>query len=1081
MPLRRRGYLCDMKILLLSLLLGTALPASEPDSLKAYMVATAHFDTQWNWDVKESIDVYLRPTMTQNFWLFEHFPHYIFNFESAQKYAWMKEYYPEEYETLKDYIRQGRWHVSGGAWDASDVNIPSSESLFRNFLQGQSFFREEFGVTSNDVFIPDSFGFGYALPSVAAHCGMIGFSTQKLIWRKDRSFYPDGEKTPFTIGLWQGVDGSRIMAVADGGGYGTTYYYDDVTENSRIIDRAKKGPNRTAFAYYGVGDRGGSPTLPSVWSVEQALRGGKGPVKVLSAKSDQIFEDYLPYESHPELEVFDGELLMDVHGVGCYTSQAVMKKFNRKVEVLADAAESSSVIAEVLGGMRYPSADLTKAWRRMLWHHHHDDITGTSIPASYTFSWNDEILAESVFAEVLTHASGTVSRLMDTRAKGQAIVVYNPLSTARTDLVEAWVPFAKRPAGIRVHSPKGAVPAQLLDYQDGMAHLLFAATVGPFSYTVFDVTAGKETASRLKVGDRTLENSVYRVTLNAQGDLASVVDKRSGRELVKPGEAFRLKAFTEDVSTEYPAWEIYRRILDGATEEIDGDVRITRGLEGPLKASLRVERTWNGSSFVQEISLTDGAADDILVIDNTIDWESRKTLLKAEFPMTVAAPEAAYDLGIGHIRRGNNNDHAFEVVGQQWADVTAPDGSYGIAILNDCKYGWDKPSDDVLRLTLLHTPDPGRAFPYQEHQDHGHHTFRYAVVGHDGALADSRVSWKAKAFNEPLIPFLVPSHKGELGKAWSFARSSTPQLEVKALKKAEDGSGYILRFNEVEGRSFDNAWIEFDLPIASAWEANGLEDNITPARFEGKRLYVSGTRFQPRTFKLTFAAAARQGIPESKRVDLPLNAVAVTTDAFNQTGNFDGRGNSFAAELLPDEIVSNGIPFRIQSDPTAFNYVRCQADTIVLPEHAGMSRLYLLVTSSRGDRKASFSVDGKPFTFDIPEWTGFIGQWSWKGENEGYMKSMAPAYTADHRHNGRKGNDSYTFAYLFKVRMDIPDNARELVLPADAGIAVFAATLSADPALDVVPAAEIRFLPETTRPVEYTADPARVRPDRSAW
>ena len=179
-----------MKTLLLSLLLTALSPASETDSLKAYMVATAHFDTQWNWDVKESIDVYLRPTMTQNFWLFEHFPDYIFNFESAQKYAWMKEYYPEDYEILKKYIREGRWHVSGGAWDASDVNVPSSESLFRNFLQGQSFFREEFGVTSNDVFIPDSFGFGWALPTVAAHCGMIGFSTQKLIWRKDRSFYP---------------------------------------------------------------------------------------------------------------------------------------------------------------------------------------------------------------------------------------------------------------------------------------------------------------------------------------------------------------------------------------------------------------------------------------------------------------------------------------------------------------------------------------------------------------------------------------------------------------------------------------------------------------------------------------------------------------------------------------------------------------------------------------------------------------------------------------------------------------------------------------------------------------------------
>ena len=154
------------------MMLAALNPAAETDSLKAYMVATAHFDTQWNWDVKESIDVYLRPTMTQNFWLFEKFPSHVFNFESAQKYAWMKEYFPEDYETLKDYIRQGRWNICGSSWDASDVNIPSSESLIRNFLQGQTFYKEEFGVKSNDIYLPDCFGFGYALPTVAAvNCG----------------------------------------------------------------------------------------------------------------------------------------------------------------------------------------------------------------------------------------------------------------------------------------------------------------------------------------------------------------------------------------------------------------------------------------------------------------------------------------------------------------------------------------------------------------------------------------------------------------------------------------------------------------------------------------------------------------------------------------------------------------------------------------------------------------------------------------------------------------------------------------------------------------------------------------------
>lgn len=143
---------------------------------------------------------------------------------------------------------------------------------------------------------------------------------------------------PFKIGLWQGLDGARIMAVLDAGGYGTSYYYDDISINRRILERAKLGPDNTAYSYYGVGDRGGSPTLPSVYSLEKSLK-ADGPLEIISAKAGQIYEDYYPFEKHPELPVYDGELLMDVHGVGCYTSQAAMKHFNRRNEHLADAAE----------------------------------------------------------------------------------------------------------------------------------------------------------------------------------------------------------------------------------------------------------------------------------------------------------------------------------------------------------------------------------------------------------------------------------------------------------------------------------------------------------------------------------------------------------------------------------------------------------------------------------------------------------------------------------------------------------------------------------------------------------------------
>ena len=195
-----------------------ALSASAQEKPKAYIVSDAHFDSQWNWDVQTSIREYIPKTLNTNLMLLAKYPNYVFNFEGGVKYAWMKEYYPHEYEMIKQYIKQGRWHIAGASWDANDPNIPSPESFIRNVMYGQHFYRREFGVLSTDIFLPDCFGFGWTLPTIANHCGLIGFSTQKLQWR-NHPFYATGKKIPFEIGLWQGVDGARIMCIADAHNY----------------------------------------------------------------------------------------------------------------------------------------------------------------------------------------------------------------------------------------------------------------------------------------------------------------------------------------------------------------------------------------------------------------------------------------------------------------------------------------------------------------------------------------------------------------------------------------------------------------------------------------------------------------------------------------------------------------------------------------------------------------------------------------------------------------------------------------------------------------------------------------------
>src|SRR5574344_1545845 len=294
------------KFLTLALAMSLAVPSigfaqnKGQKTSTAYMVADAHLDTQWNCDVQQTITHHVWNTINQNLFLLKKYPDYVFNFEGGIKYYWMKEYYPDQYEELKKYIKEGRWHIAGSSWEASDILVASHESSIRSIMYGQNFYRKEFGREGTDIFLPDCFGFGWTLPTIANHCGLIGFSSQKLDWRVN-PFYGDS-KHPFTIGLWKGIDGSSIM-LAHGYGYGKRWDDGDLSNDKELSTLVKRSPLNKLFRYYGTGDMGGSPTLESVSSVEKGIK-GDGPLQIISATSDQLFKDYQPYSSHPELPSF---------------------------------------------------------------------------------------------------------------------------------------------------------------------------------------------------------------------------------------------------------------------------------------------------------------------------------------------------------------------------------------------------------------------------------------------------------------------------------------------------------------------------------------------------------------------------------------------------------------------------------------------------------------------------------------------------------------------------------------------------------------------------------------------------------
>ncbi len=466
-----------------------------------YLVSNAHLDTQWHWTVQNTINNYLVNTMKDNFYLFEKYPDYVFNFEGAIKYMWMKEYYPYEYETVKKYIAAGRWNIAGSSLDAIDVQVPSSESQFRNILLGQNFYKTEFNKKSSDIFLPDCFGFGYSLPTIISHAGLKSFSTQKLTWGSAFGI-------PFTLGVWQGVDGSRLFAVLDAGNYthdligGIT---SDKTELNKIDLTGKKTGLYLGYRYYGVGDKGGAPKESSVKTLAETLR-DSSKVKVILSSSDLLGEQ-LTTEQLNKMEVYDGELPLSMHGTGCYTSQAFLKYINRRNELLADAAERAMVAADWLQGADYPKQKLND----------HDDLTGTSNPEAYRYSWNDELICYQQFNSIYLHGVSTIAQAMDTRTKGIPVVVNNALSITRTEPVEAVITISDGPETIRVFNKDGNEVLSQLNKKEGNKYaIVFLATVPANGYEVYSIepaSGPSKLKSQLFVSKQMLENKKYKVSI----------------------------------------------------------------------------------------------------------------------------------------------------------------------------------------------------------------------------------------------------------------------------------------------------------------------------------------------------------------------------------------------------------------------------------------------------------------------------------------------------------------------------------------------------------------------------------------
>lgn len=1029
-----------------------------------YCIGYAHLDTQWRWDFCQTIDHYIRDTLEGNFKLIEKYPEYVFNFTGSVRYEMMKEYYPEHYEKLKKYIAAGRWFVSGSSVDEGDVNVPSAEAIIRQVLYGNLYFRREFGKESVDFMLPDCFGFPASLPSIWAHCGLIGFSTQKLTWGSAVGI-------PFKIGVWEGPDGRGVIAALDPGPYvgaieGPVHASAEWAE--RITTNGEKYGVWADYHYYGIGDMGGAPREEDVKNYTAAAK-ADGPFRVALVSSDRMYQD-IPPAMAAKLPRYKGDLLLTEHSAGTLTSQACMKRWNRKGELLADAAERASVAADWLGGAPYPKEKIERSWVRLLANQMHDILPGTSLPKAYTYSWNDEIVAMNGFAAVLADGAGAVCRALDTRGEGQAVVVFNPLAQAREDVVEARLTYAGgAPRAVRVLGPDGREAlSQVLSREGDSITVAFVAAVKPVSWTVFHVrpgespetsrtTIGTDADGALKISEDTLENQWYRVSLNADGDVSSIVDKaQGGRELLAAPAKL---VFTHEKPKNWPAWNMdWRDRQKPPIDAVKGPAKVRIVERGPARVALEMVREARGSLFTQQIRLSAGEAGRRVEFKTHIDWQSAQVALRASFPLTASNAKATYNWGMGTIDRANNEPTKYEVPSHEWFDLTDKSGNFGVSVLEDCKFGSDKPSDSEVRLTLLYTPGVRSGYLDQHSQDWGVHDMMYALYSHAGDSREGRSEWQGRRLNQPLVAFTAPRHEGALGKSFSLLNVNTEQVDVRAVKRSEEGEWVIVRLQELWGRAAKGVTVRFAGPIVSAHEVDGQERRIGEAKLVAGALLLDMTPYSPRSFAVRLGPAPMQLMPpRSTPIRLEYDADVMSNDSNRADGAMDAEGRTYPAEQVPAKLVVDGIAFQLGSGRAGEkNAMACNGQEIRL-SGGGANRLYLLAAASE-ECVGEFAVDGRNTKIPIQSWTGFVGQFddrTWDrpfnavdfvcegrvtGLTPGYIRRDAIAWFATHRHHPTKGNEAYQFSYMYQYRLDVPESAKRLKLPKDERIKVFAIT-----------------------------------------
>jgi alpha-mannosidase len=721
-------------------------------------IGHAHIDTAWLWPIAETYRKCVRTFSSQTAYM-DDYPEYRFACSQAQQYTWIKERNPDLYRRIEERVERGQFIPVGGTWIEPDCNIPSGESLVRQFLLGQSFFEREFGRRCREFWNPDVFGYNGQLPQIMRGAGIARFLTQKLSWNAFN-------KPEYHTFRWQGIDGSEVLThfpPAD-----TYNGQADVAEIRRSANDFKDHDrSSSSYLLFGYGDGGGGPTRDML---ETLRRVGdlQGVPRTTQRTSEEFFGGL--ERTSPDLPVLVGELYFEYHR-GTYTSQAAVKRANRKCEFLLHDVELLSALAHWRGLQDYPRGALTRLWQALCLNQFHDIIPGSSINEVYEDAHRDYAEIERV---------GEALRASALAALGDGSPGSHPLNTLgveRRGVVasptgDSWLVASRPFASGEPVEPRA--PVTITPLADGWQ----------------------------------LENAYLRATVDRGGRLLGLVLRESDRQVLRePGNVLEIY---QDMPVNWDAWDIDPFHLE-TREDCPAAHEARVVCETPLRAEIAFEhRIGESSTGTQTIRLdADGRR---IEFDWSLDWREAQRILKVRFPVDVRSPGATYEMQFGAVERPTHyttkHDLArYEVPGHRFADLS--EHGFGVALLSESKYGWSTFGNE-LRMSLLRAPkmpDPSA--------DMGSHRFAYALYPHAGGWQDGGVVAQALDFNAPLV--WAPASFDSLFVV------DTADLVLDTVKLAEREEALVLRLYEAHGAR-GRARISFGVDVGSVTRANLLED-----------------------------------------------------------------------------------------------------------------------------------------------------------------------------------------------------------------------------------------------------------------